>query len=92
MKKAAVTISYDEEKLNALKMYLGQKDTQVEEELTKALDTLYNKNVPAGVREFIDMRSGTNPAMPPKPVRRPKPSQLSSSAVGAAGQEVQENG
>lgn len=92
MKKATITISYDEEKLNALKMYLGQKDTQVEEELAKALDTLYNKNVPAGVRDFIDMRSGTNPAPAQKPVRKPKPAQLPPSAVGAASQEVQENG
>ena len=59
MKKITVSISCDEEKLSALKMYLAQKEMQVETELEKAFDTLYSKTVPAGVREFIDMKSGT---------------------------------
>lgn len=87
MKKTTITLSYDEEKLNALKLYLEQKNAQVEDELTSALDTLYQKNVPSGVREFIDMRSGTAPAPAPK-VRRPKP--VSPSAVGEASPEVKE--
>lgn len=84
MKKTTITLSYDEEKLNALKLYLEQKNAQVEDELTSALDTLYQKNVPSGVREFIDMCAGTAPAPTPK-VRRPKP--VSPSAVGEASQE-----
>lgn len=90
MKKATITISYDEEKLNALKMYLGQKNAQVEEELAKALDTLYNKSVPAGVREFIDMRAGVSPVSVPRPPQRVKPPLPS--AVAAAGQEGKQNG
>ena len=41
MKKVTISISYDEEKLSALKLYLDQKQMQVEDELTKALDALY---------------------------------------------------
>ena len=59
MKKDQINIAYDSEKLSALKMYLGQKNTTVEKELQKALDALYGKTVPAGVREFIALRSGT---------------------------------
>ena len=58
MKKINISITFDEEKLTALKMYLGQKNMTVEKELTKALDVLYSKTVPAGVREFIALRSG----------------------------------
>ena len=58
MKKTNITINFDDEKLSALKMYLGQKNTTVEKELAKALDVLYGKTVPAGVREFIALRSG----------------------------------
>lgn len=88
MKNIAVTISYDEEKFSALKLYLEQRGTQVEGELTKALDTLYTKTVPAGVREYIELRSGNTEAAPK--VKKSKPS--SSSAVGAASQEVKTNG
>ncbi len=83
MKKVSVTISFDEEKLAALKMYLAQKNMQVESELEHALDSLYVKNVPSGVRDFIEMKSGAVTA-PPKP-RKPKPSSLP--AVVAADQE-----
>ena len=58
MKKANISVAFDEEKLSALKMYLGQKNMTVEKELQKALDALYGKTVPAGVREFIALRSG----------------------------------
>ena len=75
MKKISVTISFDEDKLAALKMYLAQKNMQVESELEHALDSLYVKNVPAGVRNFIEMKSGAVTA-PPKP-RKPKPSSFS---------------
>ena len=58
MKKDQINIAYDSEKLSALKMYLGQKNMTVEKELQKALDALYGKTVPAGVREFIALRTG----------------------------------
>ena len=41
MKKTNITVAFDEEKLSALKMYLGQKNTTVEKELTKAIEILY---------------------------------------------------
>ena len=74
MKKVTVNISYDEEKLNALKLYLKQKDMNLDAELTKSLDTLFNKTVPSGVREFIDMKSGTMYNPMEKPVRSRKSS------------------
>ena len=94
MKKTTITISFDEEKLSALKMYLAQKNIQVEQELEKALEVLYTKTVPAGVREFIEMRSGSTAAIsskPKKPMTAKKPERFSSSAVGAADQEVKIN-
>ena len=72
MKKTTFNISFDEGKASALVLYLSQKGTTVEAELEKALDTLYSKTVPAGVRDFIDMKSGTaSPSAVPKP-RKPK--------------------
>lgn len=57
MKKATIHISYDEEKLNAMKLYLEQKGTHLDNEVIKMLDTLFNKTVPSGVRDFISMKS-----------------------------------
>lgn len=81
MKKTTINITYDEEKLSALKLYLEQKDLQMENELVKALDILYAKNVPTGVREFIELRSGMIVSPAAKLSRKPKASV--SSAVGA---------
>ena len=86
LKKATITLSYDEEKLNALRLYIDQKNTQIEDELEAAIDVLYQKHVPSGVREYIDMRSGTAPVPAPK-VRRSK---SVPSAVGTNETEVKE--
>lgn len=55
MKKATITISYDEEKLAALRLYLDQKNQSLEAELTTATETLYQKTVPGNVRDFINL-------------------------------------
>lgn len=58
MKKTTIPISFDEEKTVALKLYLEQKGMKIEDELAKSVEVLYMKTVPAGVRDFIDLRSG----------------------------------
>ena len=57
-----VTIQYDDTKLNSIKYYLEKKNADVQEELTKALDSLYNRVVPMQVREFIAVQNGEEPA------------------------------
>ena len=72
MKKTTFNISFDEDKAATLVLYLLQKGTTAKAELEKALDTLYTKTVPAGVRDFINMKSGTvSSSAVPKP-RKPK--------------------
>ena len=73
MKKTTFNFSFDEDKASALVLYLSQKGTTVETELEKALDTLYSKTVPAGVRDFIDMKSGTVSSSAVPKARKPKP-------------------
>ena len=73
MKKTTFNISFDEDKASALVLYLSQKGASVETELEKALDTLYSKTVPAGVRDFIDMKSGTASSSAVPKARKPKP-------------------
>lgn len=58
MKKANITIAYEEEKLSALRLYLEQKGTTIEKELVLACENLYSKTVPNNVRDFIELRAG----------------------------------
>ena len=78
MKKTSVSIMYDDEKLNAVKLYMSQRDLDFKEELEKSVDTLYSKYVPTNVREFIDMKSLQ--AKPPKP-KKPKPQEENTEVV-----------
>ena len=61
MKTATIHISFDEEKLGALSLYLGLKSVTVEGELQNALNNLYLRHVPAQVQNFISMRNDGSP-------------------------------
>lgn len=56
MKKATLQISFDSEKLGALKLYMDKKDTSLETEMNVAMNKFYEKHVPAPVREYIQNR------------------------------------
>ena len=56
MKQAVVTIKYEEEKLNAIKQYMGKKDADFESEMEQKWWEMYEKYVPQAVREYIDSR------------------------------------
>ena len=57
MKKASISIFYDDEKLSAVRMYMKQKDLDIKSELERTIDSMYAKYVPSNVREFIDMKA-----------------------------------
>lgn len=59
--KKTVSVSIPEEKLTALRMYMGQKNSTLEDELSKYAEQLYNKHVPQNVREYIAMITGEAP-------------------------------
>ena len=56
MKQAVVTIKYDEEKLNAVKQYMGNFNADFDAEMKETLGKMYEKYVPQAVREYIDSR------------------------------------
>lgn len=53
--KNTVNILLDDAKIFALKMYLSEKKTSLDEQLTRYAEQLYGKIVPQNVRDFIDM-------------------------------------
>ena len=54
MKQESISISIDAEKLRATKKYMEKKELSIEKELADAFRKLYEKHVPATVREYID--------------------------------------
>lgn len=69
MKNSIVSISFEDEKLNAVKRYMKKKNADLEQELTAQLEKLYQKYVPTGVQEYIAERDSDDA---PTAVRKPK--------------------
>ena len=54
MKKDTIVISLEAEKLRAIKKYMEKKEADLQAEMEDQLQKLYEKYVPANVREYID--------------------------------------
>lgn len=67
MKKENITIAMEQSKLRATKRYMAKKDVDIEQELSDAIEKLYEKYVPALVREYIDELADDTPVLKPKP-------------------------
>ena len=81
MKKATVTVTFDDEKLGALEFSLRKEHSSVQEHLEDALNALYEKTVPEPLREYLDSKAVPAPkpkrtaksAAPKTPNSEPKP-------------------
>ena len=51
-----IKIKFDEERLTALQLYGSQKNVSVEGTLMQTMESLYVRNVPQSVRDFIAMK------------------------------------
>ena len=54
MKKTTLQVKTESEKVEALRIFLSEKDGNVEAELADYVDVLYKKYVPATVREYSE--------------------------------------
>ena len=66
MKQATIQITFEEERLRALRRYIAKRDSTLETELQKAAQRLYEKVVPAAVQEYI------SDCEKDEPVRKPQ--------------------
>ena len=73
MKQINISVSFDDEKLRALNKYLKKKELTAEAELAAALLHLYEKHVPAAVREYIDEDDVVVPAKPKRTAKQAVP-------------------
>ena len=73
MKQINISVTFDDEKLRALNKYLKKKELTAEDELAAALLHLYEKHVPAAVREYIDEDDVVVPAKPKRTAKQAVP-------------------
>ena len=71
MKIDTIVISLEAEKLRAIKKYMEKKEADLQDEMADQLQKLYEKYVPANVREYIDEREDEEikPEKPKKPAK-----------------------
>ena len=61
MKTTNLIVAVESEKLTALQQYAAKKNVNISAELTFAVDRLYEKLVPAAVREYLDTKPVPKP-------------------------------
>ena len=65
-----VQIKYALSRLSALRMYLGDENTTVEQELVSCLDRLWEQKIPEAVRDFIERSEKQEKTEKPRDSRR----------------------
>lgn len=76
MNKVPLTLSFEEDKLEAMEIFLKKENSSVQKKMEEALKKLYEEVVPEAVREYVEAKSGGKPkrsAPAPKPKPTPKP-------------------
>ena len=54
MKKVNITLTFDDDKLDALEFSLRKEHSSVQARMDDALKQLYEQTVPEAVREYLD--------------------------------------
>lgn len=75
MNKVPLTFSFEEDKLEAMEVFLKKEGSSIQKKMEETLKKLYEEVVPEPVREFVDAKAGVKPKRPvppPKPKATPK--------------------
>ena len=86
MKKTNITLTFDDDKLDALEFSLRKEHSSVQSRLDDALKQLYEQAVPEAVREYLDSKAAPAPK-PKRPVKPAAPKPQSSEPKPAAVKE-----
>ena len=88
MQKINITLSFEDEKMEALEFSLKKEKTSVQAQMDKALRELYEQAVPDAVREYLDSKCAPA-ARPKRPARPsiPKPKTVVTASEGGSQHE-----
>ena len=87
MRNTTINVSFNTEKLDALKFHMEKRDTDLQGELNDTVQKLYEKYVPQTTREYLDdkiAREGA--AKPARPRRQAEESHVRSQTGQEMGQ------
>ena len=70
MKPTTIQFEYDDAKLEAIRICLADKQTDLNHELEAFMESIYKKYVPAPVRDFIEKKEEMAPVEEQKTSRR----------------------
>ena len=83
MKPTTIEFSFDDAKLEAINIFLKDKNATLNDELERFMDSLYKDYVPQEVRSFIEKKEAEEMrTASPKRVVRKKPSTASKPVSG----------
>ena len=83
--KIEITLSYDDERVEAMEFYLKRENSTVQKRMEEALGQLYETLVPEEVREYIDRK--TVPARPKRTPKSSRPTQPAAAPMPEFGKE-----
>lgn len=81
MNKVPLTFSFEEDKLEAMEVFLKKDGSSIQKKMEETLKKLYEEVVPEPVREFVDAKAGVKPKRPVPPPK-PKPTPKAKSEPG----------
>lgn len=81
MNKVPLTFSFEEDKLEAMEVFLKKEGSSIQKKMEETLKKLYEEVVPEPVREFVDAKAGVKPKRPVPPPK-PKPTPKAKSEPG----------
>ena len=87
MKKTNITLTFDDDKLDALEFSLRKEHSSVQSRMDDALKQLYEQAVPEAVREYLDSKAAPAAVKPTRPVKPAAPKPQSSEPKPAAVKE-----
>ena len=73
MRNTTINVSFNTEKLDALKFHMEKRDTDLQGELNDTVQKLYEKYVPQATREYIDDKVARDAAPRERPRRPNRP-------------------
>lgn len=83
MKPTTIEFSFDDAKLEAINIFLKDKNATLNDELERFMDSMYKDYVPQEVRSYIEKKEAEEmKAASPKRIVRKKPSAASNAVSG----------